>query len=46
MKQLVLTHVSARYKDAKLLLEQARKTFVNTELAEDFLRLELPLSED
>jgi len=46
VKQLVLTHVSARYKDAKLLLEQARKTFVNTELAEDFLRLELPLQED
>jgi len=28
-----------------LLLEQARKVFVNTELAEDFFRLELPLSE-
>jgi ribonuclease Z len=46
VKQLVLTHISARYKDANLLLEQARKTFFNTELAEDFLRLELPLSED
>jgi len=45
VKRLVLTHISARYKDAGLLLEQARKVFVNTELAEDFLRLELPLSE-
>jgi ribonuclease Z len=46
VKQLFLTHISARYKNANLLLEQARKTFVNTELAEDFLRLELPLQED
>ena len=46
VKRLVLTHISARYKDANLLLEQARKVFVNTELAEDFLRLELPLQED
>jgi ribonuclease Z len=45
VKRLVLTHISARYKDAGLLLEQARKIFVNTELAEDFLRLELPLQE-
>ena len=45
VKRLVLTHISARYKDAGLLLEQARKVFVNTELAEDFLRLELPLQE-
>jgi hypothetical protein len=29
-----------------LLLEQARKTFVNTELAEDFRRLELPLAKN
>jgi ribonuclease Z len=46
VKRLVLIHISARYKDAGLLLEQARKVFVNTELAEDFLRLELPLQED
>jgi ribonuclease Z len=45
-KRLVLTHISARYKDANILLEQARKIFVNTELAQDFLRLELPLQED
>jgi ribonuclease Z len=46
VKRLVLTHISARYKNADLLLKQAKKTFVNTELAEDFFRLELPLSED
>ena len=45
-KRLFLTHISARYKDTDLLLEQARKIFGNTELAEDFLRLELPLLED
>ena len=42
-KLLVLTHVSARYPDATLLLEQARKIFANTLVAEDFLKLELPL---
>ena len=29
-KQLVLTHISARYPDAALLLEQAKKVFANT----------------
>ena len=46
VKRLVLTHISARYKNADVLLQQAKKTFVNTDLAEDFLRLELPLYED
>jgi len=46
VKHLVLTHISARYKNADVLLQQAKKTFVNTNLAEDFLRLELPLNED
>jgi len=44
-KQLVLTHISARYPDATLLLEQAKKVFANTVIAEDFLELELPLKE-
>lgn len=44
-KQLVLFHISARYPNAELLLEQAKKIFPNTLLAEDFLELELPLSE-
>ena len=42
-KQLVLTHISARYVDAGLLLEQAQKVFKNTVVAEDFMVLELPL---
>ena len=42
-KKLVLTHISARYADACLLLEQAKKVFENVVVAEDFLVLELPL---
>jgi ribonuclease Z len=42
-KKLVLTHISARYADAGLLLEQAQKVFRNTVVAEDFMELELPL---
>jgi len=44
-KKLVLTHISARYADVGLLLEQARKVFRNTLVAEDFMKLELPLLE-
>jgi len=44
-KSLVLTHVSARYSDASILLEQARKVFENAQVAADFLELELPLGE-
>jgi len=43
-KRLVLSHISARYSDASLLLEQARKVFPNTLLAEDYMELELPLN--
>jgi ribonuclease Z len=42
-KKLVLTHISARYTDAHVLLEQAQKAFRDTVVAEDFMRLELPL---
>jgi ribonuclease Z len=41
-KKLVLTHISARYADAGVLLEQAQKFFRDTVVAEDFLVLELP----
>ena len=44
-KQLVLTHISARYPDATLLLEQAKRVFANSLVAEDFMVLELPLNE-
>jgi ribonuclease Z len=45
VKKLVLTHVSARYGDASLLLEQAKKILPNTAVADDFMVLELPLGE-
>jgi len=44
-KQLVLTHVSARYDDTGKLLEQAKKIFKNAIVAEDFMKIELPLLE-
>jgi len=44
-KTLVLTHISARYPYAELLLEQAKKVFENTLIAEDFTILEVPLKE-
>jgi ribonuclease Z len=44
-KSLVLTHISARYSEPQLLLGQAKKVFANTQVAEDFLELELPLGE-
>ena len=43
VKQLILMHISARYDDASILLEQAQKIFRNTEVAEDFMRIEIPL---
>jgi ribonuclease Z len=42
-KNLVLTHISARYEDTSMLLKQARKIFKNTLVAEDLLRIEIPL---
>lgn len=44
-KWLVLTHISARYKDSSILLEQAKKIFPRVDVAEDFLKIELPLLE-
>ncbi|NIN00417.1 MAG: ribonuclease Z, partial [candidate division Zixibacteria bacterium] len=44
-KRLVLTHISARYKESSLLLEQAKKVFPRVDLAEDFMRIDLPLSD-
>ncbi len=42
-KNLILTHISARYKDDSLLLEQAQRYFRNTSVAKDFMQLKLPL---
>ncbi len=35
-KHLILTHISARYKNAQVLLDQAKKIFPNVTVAEDF----------
>ena len=43
VKKLYLTHISARYVDPRILLEQAVKTFSNTEVAQDFMKTEIPL---
>jgi len=46
VKQLVLTHVSARYEDPSILLKQAQKIFRKTQVAEDFMKIEIPLADD
>ena len=45
VKRLILTHISARYKTSSLLLKQARKNFSNVDVAEDFMKIDLPLLE-
>jgi ribonuclease Z len=42
---LILTHVSARYKNADVLVKQARKIFPRTDVAEDFMKIDLPLKD-
>jgi len=44
-KWLVLTHISARYKDASFLLEQAKEIFSKVDVAEDFMKIELPFQD-
>ncbi len=39
VKKLILTHISGRYVDVKLLTEQAKKVFKNVEVAEDFMQV-------
>jgi len=41
--RLLLTHISSRYPDAGVLLEQARSIFPRTEVAEDLMEVEVPL---
>jgi ribonuclease Z len=43
VKQLILTHISARYKTPDVLQEQAEKVFSNVKVAEDFMKITLPL---
>jgi len=46
VKRLILTHISARYTNTNTLLEQAQKIFKNTQVAKDFMKIELPLREN
>lgn len=39
VKQLILTHISPRYKDSKVILEEAIKVFKNTLIAEDLMQI-------
>jgi len=41
VEKLILTHFSRRYVDVKPLLEEARKVFKNTMVAEDFMKIVL-----
>lgn len=43
VKQLALIHISPRYDDDAVLLEQAQKIFPNTVVARDLMELEVPL---
>ena len=45
-KRLILTHISARYEDTSKLLEHAKKAFKKAEVAEDFMKIEIPLKEN
>jgi len=45
-KRLVLIHISARYKKPDILLEQAKKIFPKVDVAKDFMKIELPLSDN
>ena len=40
---LLLTHISSRYPDASVLLEQARSIFPDTKVAEDLMEVDIPL---
>jgi len=44
VKRLILTHISARYKSSEALLKEARKIFKDSDVAEDFMRIELKQS--
>lgn len=41
-KQLILTHISTRYKNTDELLNQAKEIFENTKIAKDLMKIELP----
>ena len=44
-KLLVLTHISARYGDPAILLEEAKNVFPHVIVAEDLMRIDVPLKD-
>lgn len=46
VKKLVLTHISARYPNSEILLEQAKSIFPNTIIANDLMELELSFKDN
>lgn len=40
-KKLVITHISPRYKNSKEVLKEAKKHFNNSNIAEDFMKIEI-----
>lgn len=45
VKRLLLFHISARYEDPTILLEQANKVFQHVQVAEDLMKVEVPYLE-
>jgi ribonuclease Z len=45
VKKLILSHISQRYKDMTKWAKQAQRIFKNTVVAEDFMKIEVQLSE-
>jgi len=43
VRQLLLSHVSQRYRSAKVLLEEARAVFPDTRVARDLMSVEIPM---
>jgi len=41
VKELILTHISPRYDDPNVLLEQAKRIFPNVQVAEDLMEIEV-----
>jgi ribonuclease Z len=41
VKELILTHISPRYKETKTFLAQAKKKFRNTKVASDFMEVQV-----
>lgn len=43
---LILTHISARYRDSRLMLEHAKEIFPHTDVAEDLMKTDLAITDN